>query len=171
MKKILLIITLFVFVACKKETPPLNKKSETALILIEFSGENYFSKDLIINLKENYLVYGNKGNVLAYENEEDRQSETIRFKLDKQDLKNGIESFKAINKGDDKAGESELHTSIEIVKEDRTFEIMQDGRHRLSGEDAFLKTILQLIDSKTQDEKIKRELKKFDLLMSKKNIT
>lgn len=165
MKKIILILLLAFVIACKNDGLGKKSQNDTALVLIEFSGKD-FSKDVIINLKERYIVYANKGYTIAVKYKKDYASDDSRFNLNDEDLKNINNNFNAIDKNRNAVNDSELHTSIESVEENKVFKIIQNGKHHMSGESTFLKTVLSVINSKTKDEKIKKELHKFLLLMA-----
>lgn len=112
------------------------------------------------------MVYANKGYTIAVEDKKDYPSDDIRFNLNDEDLKSINDNLNAIDKNRNAVNDSELHTSIESVEENKVFKIIQNGKHRMSGESIFLKTVLSVINSKTKDEKIKKELHKFLLLMA-----
>lgn len=158
MKKILLLAVAALFISCKEEPESVADKTPEFLS-VEVDFDDGPSKDLIINLKEKYYVYANSRRII---NKDYTIGVDTIFRLDNEEVTEIIERYKKVDMGSFYNIEDggKMHTRIECIFTDKTFHLLQDGTVRTAGQREFMRILLAVLMTKTEDQMIFLEITK-----------
>lgn len=136
------------------------EKDSISLISLEFVRTDPFDKDIVINLKEDYLLYENKGYfVVPVGFEFLPPSNDAVFELTKEETEAIVTLYKATKTPKEKRAvyKNKMKTYIEAIVDDQIIAQKQQG-YRTEEEKAFFKKVLQLIAAKSKDPKVQTEM-------------
>lgn len=156
MKKIIVFFSFIILFSCAK-------KAAVSLISVEYVSDD-LTKNVVINVNDNYLVYETAGYFTVPFSDEahDLPSSDTIFEMKKSEIDTLVRLYNSIEKDllDRPFLKDRMKTCIEGVEGNNLITLKQEG-YRTDKEKAFLKNVLQLIESKSIDLKVKKEVTLF----------
>ena len=165
MKKISVVLLIaFLAVRCNMldatEVHPVVNKKNVDLVEIRIQRASWFSKNIIINIKEQYLLYKNFTTVKKYAYKPEEASQTLKISLTNEETQRILDAYNAIVKRDIKKEPIPDKPTSQVigVADESELTLLQD--YQAQGFSKLENTVLEILSEKDLDDQAKIEIEK-----------